>query len=496
MNTRIDQLLIKDDYRKWLICKAIDQIKVVTIEYLMKICACTSKTVLADIQKINDQYSSINNMPILKKKRGHIYIEFDQAMPLTTIYRKILTQSIPFKLLKELIEDREMTLSKFSQRHYVSYNPIYRAIEKLNTYLAPFSLSIMKFKLAGEEYKIRIFLLHFYWDIFGGGAWPFEIIDKRQCKEVVDKLEHTFFTNVTWIEYEKLCFWVAIVKIRERLIHEEVALEPPTYWQHLSLEKYNEIKKANEKLSLKEIGKGTSFILVALFLICGRDRLKNNRIDLTSFNDSVSVVSENLILRLKKNRRKKPINDCQIAQNELIKLIHYNQLGESYTALALKLEYKNGNFIDRNLFPELDLISTEQAFQILQILKVQNIINMPCYSIYIATKYDDSVMRKIKAIMEDASPKNFRYSSLWNTSGQANVILTDIEKMPKNVKGLQLYFCYPFNEKKASEFVGEIKCYFNLIGENWIDVQQEMPENWVSGVPVVAERNVPSRNGQ
>lgn len=465
MNVRIDQLLSKPAYRKWQICKTLDQQKEVTIQYLLKLCTCTFKTVLVDIQEINEDYSIIRDMPILKKKNGLIYIEFDQTMPLTTIYRKILTQSMPFKLLNELIEDSEITLSKFSQRHYVSYNPIYRAIEKLNSYLAPFDLRIMKFKLAGEEYKIRVFLLHFYWEIFGGGSWPFETIAKRQCKEVVNKLEHTFLTNVTWIEHEKLCFWVAIVKIRERLIHEDVALEPPTYWHHLSLEKYSEIKKVNEKLSLEQIGKGTSFILVALFLICGRDRLKNIRVDLTNFNDPVSVASENLMLRLKKNRRKKAINDCQIAQNELIKLIHYNQLGESYTALALKLEHKNGNFIDRNLFPELDLISTQQVFQIFQILKMQNILKLPCYSIYIATKYDDSVMGKIKALMEGESPKNFHYFSLWNTSGKADVILTDIEKMSKSIKGLQLYFCYPFNEKKASEFVEKIKSYFNWKGD-------------------------------
>lgn len=465
MNSRTDQLLNKDDYRKWLICKAIDQGKEVNIQYLVKLCACTSKTVLSDIQEINDQYSTINNMPILKKKNSLIYIDFNQSIPLNTIYRKNMVESLSFKLLNEIIKNNEITLGEFSRRNYISYNPIYRAIAKLNTYLALFQLTIKKFKLTGEEYKIRIFLFHFYWTIFGGGPWPFLSVNKQECKEEADKLEYAFFTHLTWIEYEKLCFWLAIFIIRERVIHEDSATKIPIYWQNLREEKYKNIKKVYGELSLKQIGDGHSFIFVAVFLVCGIMKLKDIRLGLVSFIDSFSVASQSLMMRLKENGQKNIKDTSQTAQNELIKFIHYNQLGEAYIGLALKIEEESWNFIDRNSFPELISIPTKQASQIVQILQLQNLLVAPYYSIYIATKHGDSTMRKIKALLEAQSPENFHYFSLWTKTEKANVILTDIEQLPEITESFQLQFFYPFNEKKARELVKKLKAYFNLKGD-------------------------------
>ncbi len=465
MNARIDQLLNKADYRKWLICKAIDQDKEVSIQYLLKLCVCTSKTVLADVQEINDQYSTINNMPILKKKNSLIYIDCNQSIPLNTIYRKNMVQSLSFKLLNEIIRNNEITLGEFSKQNYISYNPIYRAIAKLNTYLAPFQLTIRKFKLTGEEYKIRIFLFHFYWTIFGGESWPFLSVNKQECKEEVNELENVFFTNLTWLEYEKLCFWLAIFIIRERIIHDDVATKIPIYWRNLSEEKYKSVKKNYQELSLKQVGNGNSFILVAVFLVCGITKLKDTRLGLVSFIDSFSVASQSLMMRLKENRQKKIKSASQAAQNELIKFIHYNQLGEAYIAIALKIEDESLNFIDRDAFPELTPIPIKQASQMVQILQLQNILAIPQYSIYIATKYGDSTMGKIKALLEAQSPENFHYFSFWNETEKANVILTDIEQIPEVTESFQLQFFYPLNEKKARELVKKIKAHFNLKGD-------------------------------
>lgn len=69
MGPFINQLMSTRDYRQWLICNEIDQRKQATVQELLELCACTLKTLLVDIQGINDRYSSIERMPKLKKKK-------------------------------------------------------------------------------------------------------------------------------------------------------------------------------------------------------------------------------------------------------------------------------------------------------------------------------------------------------------------------------------------------------------------------------------------
>lgn len=461
----MNQLMRRCDYRKWLICKELDQKKEITVQRLATVCDCTSKTLLLDIQEINDNYSTISGMPILKKNTRLIYIEADQMIPLNAIYKKILTQSHQFKLLNEVVENSDTTLSEFSRGYYISYSPIYKTIIKLNAYLAAFELQVIKFKLVGEEYKICIFLFHFYWTLFGGGKWPFKTIAKNQCKEEVAELETAFSTHFTWVEHEKLCFLVAVLAMRERLRKKNMALNEHIYWKTLDEEGNQLIKNSDQSLSLKLIKNGQLLLKIAQFLICDQTKLKTAQLGLSNFNDSFSKASEHLLMRLKKDFSKDRVNEIQEAQKELIKFIHYSQLGEAYTLLALKIEQERSNLINLKTYPELEIFLNKQASQIIQILTVQNLVMAPNYYIYIATKYGEGEMKKIKGLLEASSPDNFSYISLWNINENVEVILTDFEKIPEREDCLQLQFMYPFNEKKASEIVARLKIYFQSKGE-------------------------------
>lgn len=376
-----------------------------------------------------------------------------------------MEQSLQFKILNEVAENSEISLSKFSQQHYVSYNPIYKALGNLNTYLSHFELKITKFKLVGKEYRIRIFLFHFYWEIFGGGKWPFRKVAKYECKEEVHKLEKVFSSNFTWIEHEKLCFWIAILVMREQINNVDTLENLPIFWKNLDEEGYKMIKKVTLNLSLKLVKRDPSHLLVALYLICEEKNIKEVSLSLSNFDDPISRGSERLIRRLLKDKLSKDAEiKLKLAHNELIKIIHYSQLGENYPSLVLKVNQASHNFSHSLDFPELLYTPAKQAFQIIQVLTTQKLLKVPSYSIYIATKYGVVEMRKIKILMEDKSPGNFTYYSLWETNEEVDVILTDVEELPTRQESLKIQFSYPFNDKKASEIVEKIKTYINIKG--------------------------------
>lgn len=462
MDPLLNRLMSKREYRKWIICKAVEKRKV-SAKYLAELCGCTSKTVLIDIQEINVNNSFAVEMPLIQNENNIICIDSTQKIPLNTIYREIIEASYPFKILNEIIENSKMTMGEFSKKNYLSYNPIYKAIVQLNSYLSLYDLRIIKFQLVGDEYKIRIFLFHFYWNLFGGAKWPFKKVSKKNCQEEVKILVQVFSTKLSWIENEKLCFWIAILIMRNKIDNDNNLDKVPIFWRNLDEKKYCLIEKIAINLPLKRLRIEASLLLEARYLIYEKSNLKECNLTLSNFNDSCSKVSARIIKRLiKRDTSEETASKIRKVTYELSKVIQYQQLGESYLTLAFKTDIQIKNITKLKIYPELLSISAEQSYRIIQVLEKNFLLKSPRYSIYIATKYDEVDFKRIKTILESESPDCISYSSFWNINEEVDVIITDLEELLHRKKGLAIQIIHPFDEKKASRIVKEIKNYFNV----------------------------------
>ena len=457
MDISIEQILSKSEYRKWVICKELYFKKKINNKILVDLCKCTLKTIRRDIEEINNDFFKEIEMPKINVKKGVVYLESDQEIPINTIYRIIFLDSDQIHLLNEIISNDKINIVSLSKKYYRTMNYIYKLIKILNNYLKLFELEIVKYKLVGEEYKICIFLFDFYWITFGGRDWPFKSISKNLCNEEVNELESSFFNKFSWIEREKLCFLIAIMIIRDKSAKNNIEIENLIYWKCLDKEGRNIIERSVEKLKFKKVQNKNLLMLITLAIICDKAKLRGIQLAITNFYDPLSKAGQRLILRLIEDGNKVITNGSINSQIGIIKSIHYFYLGEAYTLLAITPIQKNNNIVDLKIYPELVPFTNKQALLIIEILTFQNLISDTEYVISISSKYGEMEVENIIDKLKANSPKNFVYKSMWNSNENADLILTDLEVIPKKKKAIQIQFVQPFNKKRALEIIEKIK---------------------------------------
>lgn len=457
MEIFIDKLLGKGELRRFLICKELSIRGEVTVKRLEQVCKCTKKTVESDINIINNNYAIKGDIVILKRRLGIVYVENKKSIYLNIISREFIVQSIPFKLLNEVVMDKDVTITKFKKSNFVSYSSVYSGLEKLNRFLSDYNLKIDHFKLVGNEYKVRIFLFHLYWEIFGGAKWPFGKIDRNSFSTKISELEYCFSREFTWIESEKVHFWMAIFHVRTPGNQNNYSNDAKCFWENFDISSQNIIKNSIEQLS-GLIGVNLIHILVILFLICDGISLREDDFELDKFDDSLSIINSRIINRMSENFfLGHKVNKAIMLQKMLIKLIHYEGLGEAYTGLVLK---ENGNFQINKIteYPELVSISHGQASRIIQIFETSGFCLEQKYSIYIGSKYGDIEMLKIKYLLECYGPSHYKYFSLWESKPEnSSVIITDIENYFEKSSCLKIELKYPFDKNSAILVIEELK---------------------------------------
>lgn len=465
METFVNELMNKSDYRKWIIYNELNLNKDMNNKLLARLCGCTAKTFWVDIQEIKDELDEIDGMPTIQVRKDNIFIKQDQVIPLNNVLLRSILKSNHFKVFKEVSEAKNRTIKQFSKSQYLSPTTIYKSIKKLNTILSPFNLHIANFKLTGDEYKIRIFLFHFYWTVFGGVKWPFKAIDENECEEHVYKIENKFSEYFTWIEKKKVSFWVAISILRSQVNEGVRGNNISFYWKSLDAEVYEIIKKLSLELPIGTKKEKSTLLLVILFLICDSSKLKINYLNLSNFSDPVSKSSLELLNKVSKmDNQSDWTKQNNNAQKELIKFAHYSKLGEAYVPLIIK---KFAKMTDTNFLPidylEESKLEKKQVEIIYHILKKQNLVKNPKQTVFIGAKYGDGEMNEIKDIMEAFGGNKFNYVSLWNenvTNKTFEVVLTDVEKIPLLRADLFLQFNIPFDEKQAYKLLLAMTDYF------------------------------------
>lgn len=457
MEIFIDKLLGKGELRRFLICKELSTRGEVTVKGLEQLCKCTKKTVESDINIINNNYATKGNIVILRRRPGVVYVENKNSIYLKIISRELIVQSIPYKLLNEVVTDADITITKFKKSNFVSYSSVYSGLEKLNGFLSEYNLKIDHFKLVGNEYKVRIFLFHLYWEIFGGAKWPFKKIDRDSFSTNISELEHCFSREFTWIESEKVHFWMAIFYIRAPGNQNNYSNDAKCFWENFDVSSQNIIKNSIEQLSgLIEVN--LIHILVILFLICDGISLRVDDFDLGKFDDSLSLLNCRIINRMsEKNFLDPKVSKATMVQKMLIKFIHYERLGEAYTSLALK-EKENFQITKITDYPELLSISHGQASRIIQIFETSGFCLEQKYSIYIGSKYGDIEMLRIKHLLECYGPNQYKYFSLWESKPEnSRVIITDVENYFEKSSCLKIELKYPFDKNSAILVIEELK---------------------------------------
>lgn len=147
-----------------------------TIDRLSNELACSRRTMITDIQSINNY---IGNKLFIKtsKQRGVKLITSDQ-FHIEEVYQDFVENSLNFQILKKIIELDVTTYEDLSELLFTSPSSINRSLKQINTFLVKYNLSIQSnpIKIIGTEEQIRYF---------------YSIFLCQYCSSTIDNFEHS-----------------------------------------------------------------------------------------------------------------------------------------------------------------------------------------------------------------------------------------------------------------------------------------------------------------
>lgn len=106
------------------------------------------------------------------------------------VYKKaqigIIEKSVHFILLDRLFKKKYVTLMEIIEETYISESSLRKIIMYLNHLLKKFHLKIRTKNgfvyFCGKETQIRYFGYQFYWSVYRGVSWPFEMVSEKKYK--------------------------------------------------------------------------------------------------------------------------------------------------------------------------------------------------------------------------------------------------------------------------------------------------------------------------
>lgn len=143
-----------------------------------------------------------------------IYFYRSPSFNLQLLYVKIIKNLLTYSIIDGLLYNEHFSINKLAQKNYVSVASIRRKYKMINNYFNDLDLMIKKDKILGDERQIRWFFSEFYWEVYMGTEWPFQLIPKSFVENVLATIENFFEIKVIPEVREKLMYWLTVNGLR------------------------------------------------------------------------------------------------------------------------------------------------------------------------------------------------------------------------------------------------------------------------------------------
>lgn len=161
-------------------------------------------------QYIEDLQSTFQDYPCHLEYDG-VDISFSKTPEFAwdTFERKVYSDSLYFRILWYLLEEKEINRIQLSQQLSISESSLSRKISELNQILKEFELRIWHGKIVGEEIQIRYFYFQLLWYLKKGHT----DVTPEETK-FIGNIERGLKLNFTTNAKERLILWLRISKKR------------------------------------------------------------------------------------------------------------------------------------------------------------------------------------------------------------------------------------------------------------------------------------------
>jgi hypothetical protein len=163
-------------------------------------------------KRISEQFADEISIEVSTNK-GILYIR-SKPYSISEIIETIYVESLTYKLINSILHERLISMEKFSMDNFVSVASVRRLVSHINQVIADDNIAIKNNKFIGNEYNIRSFLFKYYWEIYKGGKWPFDVVSYDRLFEIASTISQGIEIYVSSTVQRQICYYLAISKTR------------------------------------------------------------------------------------------------------------------------------------------------------------------------------------------------------------------------------------------------------------------------------------------
>lgn len=193
--------------------------KYIRLEDMCEMVQASEKTLNKDLIDLTKELSEYNlTLRIIKNKRDVLLHCQDESL-LAAFKLKKLKETTQFYFTNTLFLQNEVQLIQAQSDLHFSFSNTFRLWKEYCLYLTDYKLNFCESTniCSKDERNIRYYFFHYYWEMFKGQEWPFKKIDRDKVVLIVRSFEEFLPTKLSKFNFEKLLYWIAIIRVRNGL---------------------------------------------------------------------------------------------------------------------------------------------------------------------------------------------------------------------------------------------------------------------------------------
>lgn len=228
----------------------------VAVDQLVQLLDCTDKTLMKDMEIINDEWEEYLQIDFSKRKG--LMIRGGQTNKIKNVYQQVLRESTEFQFLERIFFDPTQDAEYWMKKLYLSETSFYRMVRQLTKALKRHGLTLQRkpFCLVAEDERwVRLFYESYFEETYGGDLWPFETDEQETfCFLMRTTTDFDVLLDNRQILQHAYLFMVTCIRASQGfLLNQEIYDEPEDIIEQLI---------TISKKYVEQLLEGTSYILV------------------------------------------------------------------------------------------------------------------------------------------------------------------------------------------------------------------------------------------
>lgn len=180
----------------------------------------TIQRYLADLLEKIEDYNDENIQLHTAKNKG-VFLEITLGADVLNFELYLLEDNVTIMLMKAIFFEEFTSVKKFAMDYFLSETTIRRSLKYFQELLEPYGIGLKRetYEVIGPEEQVRMFFYSYYWRIYQGAMWPFDIVDRKTVEEAVLKVTSSLRQNLTYVQQYQIEYIIAINTIRIRKRH-------------------------------------------------------------------------------------------------------------------------------------------------------------------------------------------------------------------------------------------------------------------------------------